>query len=804
MVVAYHIANEIAVYLGDGHGAFLNETMYSTGFRSNPYMVAVDDFNNDSRLDVAVADFGTNSIGIFHGSGNGSFEDQKKLSTGLSRPIFILIVDLNNDILADIVTANYGTDSISIFYGGGKADFSDPVTYATGYDSLPLSLAAGDFNNDHYVDIAVANYGTGTLGILFGIRNDTFANQIIVATNASSHPSSIAVGHINDDVFLDIVVANYGTRDIRVLLGNANGNFANQMTYAIESASPYFIGIGDLNQDDKMDLIVTSYGRNNIAVLLGSSSGTFTSRTKYYSTGSASSNMVAMGDLNKDHRLDILVVNNNTGVIDVLLGSFEGFAEQKSYPAGVSPQSAAAGDFNNDSRLDIVVTNWRDSNVSVLLGNGDGSFADQTTYPTALSPQSLVVGYFNGDSRLGTFVATSGDGAPCVLLQHNRGALTKYKSYASGGGSSLRYVAVLDLNNDSRLDIIVANYGTGSVGALLGLGDGTFQSQTMLLSRPNSNPSAIAIGDYDGDLRKDMAVMNYGTRNVDMLLGNGEGSFTPQTDVGFRFATAPFLASSGDFNNDGRSEILVAYDGNDNVDILRAYDTGSFKHPMPYPTRTGPQSVVVGDFNNDSHLDIVVANAQDISVSVLLGTTQGSVANQIHYSTGSSPQSVAVGDLNNDYRLDIVVTNGGDGNVSVLLGNGDGSFANQTTYLTGSRSQSVAVGDFNNDHRLDIVVANYDDNNVCVLLGNGNGTFAAQKPYPTGIYPQAVAVGDFNNDNRLDLVVANSADKSVSVLLGNGNGSFADQRLFNWSALVTMLCGRRWSQQGRSTGYSRC
>ena len=164
---------------------------------------------------------------------------------------------MNNDTLADIVTANYGTHSISIFYGGAKASFSDPVTYSTAYDSLPLSLAAGDLNNDHYVDIVVANYGTGTVGVLFGNRNGSFENQIIISTDASSHPSPIAVGHINDDVFLDIVVANYGTRNIRVLLGYANGNCANEMTYDIENASPYCIGIGDLNQDNKMDLVVT-------------------------------------------------------------------------------------------------------------------------------------------------------------------------------------------------------------------------------------------------------------------------------------------------------------------------------------------------------------------------------------------------------------------------------------------------------------------------------------------------------------------------------------------------------------------
>ena len=116
------------------------------------------DLNNDRQLDIAVANFGTNTIGIFLGFGNGSFASSKELSTATSRPIMIYLADFNNDTTLDIVTANHGTDSISVFYGDGNGNFLSSATYSTGYDSYPSSLAAGDFNTDTYLDIAVANY----------------------------------------------------------------------------------------------------------------------------------------------------------------------------------------------------------------------------------------------------------------------------------------------------------------------------------------------------------------------------------------------------------------------------------------------------------------------------------------------------------------------------------------------------------------------------------------------------------------------------------------------------------------------
>src|SRR5438128_1431472 len=94
-----------------------------------------------------------------------------------SQPRSIAVGDLNNDHQMDIVVVNYGTNNIGILLGYGDGSFQDQMTFSTGYDSIPYSLAVGDLNKDNQLDIIVANYGTNNIGIFFGYDNGTFANQ---------------------------------------------------------------------------------------------------------------------------------------------------------------------------------------------------------------------------------------------------------------------------------------------------------------------------------------------------------------------------------------------------------------------------------------------------------------------------------------------------------------------------------------------------------------------------------------------------------------------------------------------------
>jgi hypothetical protein len=231
IIVANSGTNTIGIFISNGDGTFANQQTYSTGSQSRSYSIVVSDFNNDRHLDVAVANYDVNNIGIFLGNGNGTFLDQKLFSLGSSHPLCIATGDFNNDNQTDIVVANYGTNSVSLLLGSGNGSFQDQITYFTGYDSIPYSLVVGDFNKDNKLDIGVANYGTNNVGILLGNGNGTFNRQITYSTTPNSNPSSIALGDFNNDTHLDIIVANYGISGIGIFLNSGNGTFSSQTTY---------------------------------------------------------------------------------------------------------------------------------------------------------------------------------------------------------------------------------------------------------------------------------------------------------------------------------------------------------------------------------------------------------------------------------------------------------------------------------------------------------------------------------------------------------------------------------------------
>jgi uncharacterized protein (UPF0548 family) len=329
-------------------------------------------------------------------------------------------------------------------------------------------------------------------------------------------------------------------------------------------------------------------------------------------------------------------------------------------------------------------------------------------------------------------------------------------------------------------------------------------------------PNSVAVGDFDGDAKLDLAVANWGRNpadtpdfrgSVSVLLGNGDGTF--QAAANYSAGSWPMSIAVGDFNRDGKPDLAAANtepatpsgygEARGSVSVLLGNGDGTFQPAVNYSVGTNPVSVAVSDVNGDDKPDLIVAasgsnpNFFDSSVSVLLGNGDGTFQPAVNYSTGPHTTSLAVGDFNGDGKPDLAVANYGsharnytDASVSVLLGNGDGTFQRAVNYSGGSLPLSVAVGDFNGDGKPDLAVGNYgwlkSDYGISVLLGNGDGTFQAAVGFPfdpTGatIYePDSIAVGDFNGDGKLDLAVADGSHSNpapgVLVLLGNGDGTF--------------------------------
>ena len=311
-------------------------------------------------------------------------------------------------------------------------------------------------------------------------------------------------------------------------------------------------------------------------------------------------------------------------------------------------------------------------------------------------------------------------------------------------------------------------------------------------------PDSVAIGDFNGDHRRDLAVANLYGHNVSVLLGRGNGTFGAKKS--FPAETAPSSLAIGDFNGDRRQDIVVANSGSGNVSILLGRGNGTFGPMAAYAVDYGANAVAIGDFNGDHRPDLAVATSFSESVSILLGHGDGSFGESMgvatHYPVGLDPDSVAIGDFNGDNRPDLAVANLFSHTISVLLGKGDGTFGVATNFPAGTSPTSVAIGDLNRDNKLDLAVADpiapygpgptnqMPSGHVSVLLGKGDGTFGAQTEFPVsrgksphpGTGSSAVAIGDLNGDHKPDLIVTlarPTRSGKVAILRGKGNGTFA-------------------------------
>jgi hypothetical protein len=319
-----------------------------------------------------------------------------------------------------------------------------------------------------------------------------------------------------------------------------------------------------------------------------------------------------------------------------------------------------------------------------------------------------------------------------------------------------------DFNGDGNPDLAVAVWGSSNISILLGNGDGTFQTKVDYAVGPN--PTSVAVGDFNGDSKADLAVANGSFINVSILLGNGDGTF--QTKVDYGVGGSPSSVVVGDFNGDSKADLAVANREDDNnVSILLGNGNGTFQTAVNYGVGSDPWSVALGDFNGDSKTDLAVTNRNDNNVSILLGNGNGTFQTAVNYGVGVTPNSVAVGDFNEDGKADLAVTNITTHNVSILLGNGNGTFQTKVDYGVGGNPFSVAVGDFNGDGNPDLSVANWFSSNISILLGNGDGTFQAAVNYGAGTGPFSIAKDDFNGDGNPDLSVVNNGSSNVSILL---------------------------------------
>ncbi len=348
-------------------------------------------------------------------------------------------------------------------------------------------------------------------------------------------------------------------------------------------------------------------------------------------------------------------------------------------------------------------------------------------------------------------------------------------------------------------------------------GNGSFTLTTMLTPAAapfqpiplESPPNQILTGDFTGDGRLDLVVTD--SAGIQMLLGNGDGTFQPPETVGtlgpagFAAGFANGLAQNpslvaGDFNGDGRLDLAavgINTSGDGEVLAFLGNGDGTFQPGVESALGAGYYEYpVAGDFTGDGRDDLAVAGGPGFGageVSVLLSNGDGTFQPpHATYPVVNRPDALVTGHFSGDGHLDLAVANGyvnilgpvGPGTVSVLLGNGDGTFQPQVTYAVGIGPNTLVAGDFTGNGRDDLAVTS-EQYGLQMLLSNGDGTFQPAQTVAGGEGVQGdLFAGDFRGDGKLDLGVSDGP--AFSVLLGNGDGTF--QPAIDYSAGSTV----RW------------
>jgi probable HAF family extracellular repeat protein len=401
---------------------------------------------------------------------------------------------------------------------------------------------------------------------------------------------------------------------------------------------------------------------------------------------------------------------------------------------GAQPQTILAAHFNSDGHLDLITANRDSDNVSVLLGNANGTFGAAASSPMGASPKSIAVG---------------------------------------------------DFDRDGKMDLAAANGGTNGISIALGNGDGSFRAPSSIDIGPRVE--SLAVGDFNEDGKLDLVVTsNYfypgdiyypysGDSHV--LLGNGDGSFAAPREVYWFWTRRVGSVVVGDFNGDGNLDFATDYPDYGSVQVLLGNGRGSFSQ-LSWTSMDG-LSKAVGDLNSDGKDDLVTASGQN--VQVLLGPLQpyqfgGYIGRNPQHYAANNPSGVTLGDFDRDGRLDIATANPGSNDVSILRSLGGGIFASPEHFDV---RPMALPGDFDVDGDVDgSDFLAWQRNPAVGDPADWRTNYGRSASPDADLSPISVAVGDFNGDGWLDLATANAARNSVSILVNDQTWSPLPSALF--------------------------
>ncbi len=682
-------------------------------------------------------------------------------------PASVAVGDVDGDGIPDLLVGvlSYPTGFVSVEHGNGDGSFS----HGEEFPANPISLTLADFNRDGSPDLAVADFDS--VLIYPGDGHGRFRR--IVAWRTAGTPA-IGTGDLNADGIPDLVIGDF--KRVTVWIGRGDGTFAPEAPVSI-GWFPSGVVVADFNGDGVADVALSDYVRGFL-VLKGAGNGALTA-PQTYAAGFGSS-AIAVGDLNQDGYLDLAVANGGVecvqygsvredSTVSVYFGRGDGtFEPQVQYEMGHIPTSVAIADLNHDARADLVVTNYLDP-IVVCFGSTNPAGRSPVGSQTRAGLRTLRAGSTVTPAKfpLGTCTVRLGQGGEVL------GPKVTY-----GTGINAAGLSVADLNGDNSMDLVVVNSGTENAAVLLGNGDGSFGGGTELRGGPLCG--SVAVGDFNRDMFIDIAATSTGSNSISLFYGAGARTFIRGLDI--PTGVRPVYVEEGDLNGDGKPDLAIANFGQSDstltgpqdggFSILLGRGDGTFRSLPQAFTGSHPDWLAIGDLDGDGRPDLVLSEFDRKAVLVLRGNGDGTFERGQEISLDAQPSSVVIGDLNHDGIPDLWVTELGPFD-SLVLGSGGGKFLSpEITYASGWDVAAV-ISDVNGDHLDDVLVTSSYTNSVRPILSSGGGSLTPGRAIQGQLGTLGLGVADVTGDGVPDIVASNFVTGSVSVRPGLGDGTFS-------------------------------